>query len=171
MNFEEEAWKDIAELNLKGKDFEDLKLEKDEMINPVIEEGNMNIKNYLDLKQRIKGHPDPIEWFQNVLECGARYTATVAEHEYQRREMNKPDAEFSSRGELGRSDETRRTAHLALVDAIRIFCRAANKDGIDFGFLYDILQGDDETVRINVRKFITDVLDYEVVQNIRKGGE
>ena len=163
MNFEDEAWHNLEKFQKEGKDFEDLQYENN---NPIVE--NQNVKNYLELKEKIKGYPDLVDWFQNVLEYGARYTSTVAGHEYERRRMSNPNAEFRSRVELERADETRRTAHLALLDTLRIFCRAANKEGLDFSFLYDILRGDEETIRNNVRKFITDVLDYEAV---RKGGK
>lgn len=166
MNFAEEAWNNLAEYE-HGRDFEDLEKSQEEPKHEEEElsrENNTNIRNYLELKEKIKDYPELIEWFQDVLSYGARYTEQVALYEYQVQRLTDPNADFSSRVELENVDEARRHAHNALVDSLKIFSRAANKRGLEFKFIYDIMSGSNEIVRNNVRKWVTDVLDYEALK-------
>lgn len=101
-----ELWGDISE-GEKGDKHE---------IDPVME-------IYFEMKEKAERNPELSELLKDVENCVLRYAASVAALGASKIDYKKE--------ELGASDQNRRIAHDALIDALNILSRAFAKAGLD----------------------------------------
>lgn len=108
--FLEEAWQRHAE---------------EERGEPGEEEQTLGI--YLDLKTEIAGKPELEEFMESIEKQILRYEATIAR--FARLELEGKDRE-----DIAQADESRRSAHNALLSDLDILARSMNKAKLDISW-------------------------------------